>query len=217
MGKSPQQPEPGNAPLLIGYARVSTKEQNLDLQTDALIKAGVHRDHLYEEKRSAVKVRPQLDLAIKDLRPGETLIVWRIDRLARNMEDLYARLRAIKEQGGKFRSLQEDFDFGTYMGEFVLGIFGLVAQLESQLTAHRTAAGIKALQERGGRYGRTPTVDAKLKPKIKAMLLQHSNGKPTHKVRAVAAHFKLAVSSIYGHFTIHRCKSGKRIVKLKAR
>lgn len=220
MRKSHAPVEPQNVPLLIGYARVSTEDQKLDLQTDALLAAGVHPDHLYLEKKSAVKARPKLDLAIKDLREGETLVVWRIDRLARNMGDLYRRLRDIKEMGGKFRSLQEDFDFGTYMGEFVLGIFGLVAQLERQLTSHRTSAGIAALKARGGTYGRTVEFTEDLRDEAKAMV---EDGEP---VRAVCEQFKISPPTFYSYFVVQRIRykrprpDGRKyriIVKAKAR
>lgn len=140
---------------LIGYARVSTEDQELRLQIDALEKAGCW--NIWREKRSATKgKRPQLELAIADLRPGDTLIVWKLDRLARNARELYARLDQINAAGAQFKSLQESFDFTTAMGQFVLGILGLVAQLEAQMTSQRTAAGIKALQDRGFLYGARP-------------------------------------------------------------
>lgn len=137
---------------LIGYARVSTEDQDLRLQRDALEAAGCW--NIYEEKRSASKgKRPELELALMDLRPGDTLIVWKLDRLVRNARGLYELLDRIHAAGANFRSLQEQFDFTTPMGQFVLGILGLVAQLEAQMTAHRTAAGIAALRAHGGRYG----------------------------------------------------------------
>lgn len=137
---------------LIGYARVSTEDQDLRLQRDALEAAGCW--NIYEEKRSASKgKRPELELALTDLRPGDTLVVWKLDRLVRNAAQLYVLLERIHEAGANFRSLQEQFDFTTPMGQFVLGILGLVAQLEAQMTAHRTAAGIAALKAHGGRYG----------------------------------------------------------------
>src|SRR5262245_9430781 len=109
---------------LIGYARVSTEDQELRLQRDALHAAGCW--NIWEEKRSATRgKRPQLELAIADLRQGDTLIVWKIDRLARNARELYKRLDEIYAAGANFKSLQESFDFTTPMGKFVLGILGL--------------------------------------------------------------------------------------------
>lgn len=130
------------------------------MQRDALEKAGCW--NIYEEKRSATRgKRPQLELALMDLRPGDTLVVWKLDRLVRNARGLYALLDRIHATGANFKSLQEQFDFTTPMGQFVLGILGLVAQLEAQMTAHRTSAGIAALKASGGSYGAKPKLSEK--------------------------------------------------------
>lgn len=136
----------------VGYARVSTTEQILDVQKNALRAAGCI--NLYEEKVSgAGKKRPQLDLAIKELQPGDTLVVWRLDRLARSVEEFHRRLAEIRAAGATFRSLTENFDFNTAMGEFVLIILAAVAQLERQITVKRTEAGMAAAKARGSQIG----------------------------------------------------------------
>lgn len=141
-----------NTGKLIGYARVSTEDQELRLQIDALEKAGCW--NIWQEKRSATRgKRPELEKALLDLRPGDTLVVWRIDRLARNAQELYRRLDQIYAAGAQFKSLTEQFDFTTAMGKFVLGILGLVAQLEAQMTSARTSAGMQALKARGYKLG----------------------------------------------------------------
>jgi DNA invertase Pin-like site-specific DNA recombinase len=153
---------------LIGYARVSTEEQELRLQIDALKAVGCH--NIWQEKRSASKgkKRPQLELALIDLRPGDTLVVWKLDRLVRNARELYVLLDRIHAAGANFKSLQEGYDFTTPMGQFVLGLLGLLAQLEADMTSHRTAAGIKALQESGEAYGAPPKLsDVKAKQLVK--------------------------------------------------
>src|SRR5215469_11260100 len=105
--------------FLVGYARVSTADQNLDAQIDALRKAGVKDDNIHQEKVSgASKKRPSLELAIKDLGEGDTLVVWRLDRLARSMRQLYAILDRVYTKRAFFRSLTEDFDFGTVSDKF---------------------------------------------------------------------------------------------------
>lgn len=137
----------------VGYARVSTEEQITDLQLNALRAAGCG-DRIYQEKVSgAAKKRPQLDLAIKELQPGDTLVVWRLDRLARSVEEFHRRLRQIKDAGASFKSLTENFDFSTAMGEFVLTIMAAVAQLERQLVVKRTEAGMAAAKARGSQIG----------------------------------------------------------------
>ena len=145
--------------FLVGYARVSTQEQNLDMQIEALKAAGVKDDNTHTEKVSgASQKRPALDLAIQDLREGDTFLVWRLDRLARSMRQLYAALDRIYAKGAFFRSLTEDFDFGTVSGKFVLGILGLVAEFERQLIAHRTQAAIASVRARRKDKGWGPKV-----------------------------------------------------------
>lgn len=136
----------------VGYARVSTQEQILDVQMNALRLSGCI--NIYEEKVSgAGKKRPQLDLAIKELQPGDTLVVWRLDRLARSMSEFYSRLSQIEASGARFRSLTENFDFDNAVGKFVLGILALVAELERQITIGRTRAGMEAARARGRQIG----------------------------------------------------------------
>lgn len=173
-----RQPTPeGSGPLSlltgsgcpVGYARVSTDEQLLDVQLTALKAADCI--NIYQEKVSgAGKKRPQLDLAIKDLQPGDTLVVWRLDRLARSMDEFYKRLSQIREAGATFRSLCENFDFNTAMGEFVLVILAAVAQLERQITVKRTEAGMEAARARGAQIGARVKFTPEKKEKAKKWL-----------------------------------------------
>ena len=201
--------------FLVGYARVSTEDQKLDLQIDALRAAGVLEDNLHIEKISgASSTRPALDLAIKDLRAGDTLVVWRLDRLARSMRQLYSRLDQIYAKGAYFRSITEAFDFGTISGKLVLGVLGLVAEFERLLIAQRTAAGIAALKSRQGKeykWGRklhmTPD-----KVKLVGDYLNGRNGKEQLSGPKVAALLKVSTASIYGYWK----QSGKgRFVRRK--
>jgi DNA invertase Pin-like site-specific DNA recombinase len=144
---------------LIGYARVSTEDQELRLQRDALERAGCW--NVYEEKASATRgKRPVLDLAILDLRPGDVFCVWKLDRLARNMRQLYAIVDRIHGAGASFKSLTEGVDFSTPSGELMFSMLGAFAQFEAAMTARRTAAGIKALKDRGFAYGAQPKLSA---------------------------------------------------------
>lgn len=129
------------------------------MQIEALQAAGVKDNNIHTEKVSgASQRRPALDLAIMDLREGDTFAVWRLDRLARSMRQLYSALDRIYAKGAFFRSLTEDFDFGTVSGKFVLGILGLVAEFERQLIAHRTKAAIASVRRRRKNQGWGPTV-----------------------------------------------------------
>ena len=189
--------------FLVGYARVSTEDQRLDLQTDALTKAGVLPDNLHVEKISgASSKRPALDLAIKDLREGDTLVVWRLDRLARSMRQLYARLDQIYAKKAHFRSIQESFDFGTVSGKLVLGVLGLVAEFERQIIAQRTSAGIAARKRRKGKdhkWGRA----LYMTPERVALVGDHlngRNGKDKLSGPKIAKKLKVSTASIYGYW-----------------
>ncbi len=152
---------------LIGYARVSTEDQELRLQIDALEREGCW--NIYREHRSATRgPRTQLELALIDIRPGDVFVVWKLDRLARNMRQLYAIVDRIHAAGATFKSLTEGIDFSTPTGELMFGMLGHFAQFEEAMTAKRTAAGIKALKDRGFSYGAKP----KLSPKRAALLVK---------------------------------------------
>ena len=196
--------------FLVGYARVSTEDQKLDLQLDALRAAGVLPDNLHVEKISgASPKRPALDLAIKDLREGDTLVVWRLDRLARSMRQLYSRLDQIYAKGAHFRSIQESFDFGTVSGKLVLGVLGLVAEFERQIIAQRTTAGIAALKARQGKgykWGRKLYMTQKRIEQVGKLLNGGMSGPK------VAKKLGVSTASIYGYWK----QSGKgRFVRRK--
>lgn len=190
---------------LIGYARVSTEEQILDLQLNALREAGCL--NIYQEKvtASGKKKRPQLDLAIKELRPGDKLVVWRLDRLARSMEEFHLRMKQIKEAGGQFRSLTETFDFETPMGGFVVNVLAGVAALERQLTQHRTTAGLDAAKKRGVVLGAATKIDDKMKARIKKMAAL--TGKQRMILADIAKKEGIALSSIFTVF-----KGGRKTI-----
>ena len=208
MKQKQSQPPAPEKPFPIGYARVSTRDQNLNLQIDALTAAGVLPDNLHVEKVSATKKkRPILDDAIKQLRPGDVFLVWRLDRLARNMRELYTRLDAIHANGASFKSLTESFDFTTATGKLVLGFLGLMAEFERQLTVERTTAGMAAARARGLVLGMKPKLDAKAVALAFKMLT--TDGKT---VKQVAAHFKVVPGTIYNYFTFERDARGNTFV-----
>ena len=141
--------------MKIGYARVSTDEQNLDLQRDALLKAGVGAKDIYTDKVTGVKAeRPGLNQALSHLRDGDTFIVWRLDRLGRSLKHLIETVTALKEQGVSFKSLTENIDTSTATGNLVFQIFGALAEFERNLIKERTVAGLDAARARGRKGGR---------------------------------------------------------------
>src|SRR5262249_4698873 len=144
-----------NTSMLIGYARVSTNEQNLDLQRDALLKPGVLAKDIYTDKVTGVKAdRPGLILALSHLRDGDTLIVWRLDRLGRSLKHLIETVTTLKAQGVSFKSLTENIDTSTATGTLVFQIFGALAEFERNLIKERTVAGLNAARARGRIGGR---------------------------------------------------------------
>jgi DNA invertase Pin-like site-specific DNA recombinase len=137
--------------MLIGYARVSTEDQNLALQRDALQKADC--EQIFTDKVSGTKARrPGLEQALSHLRAGDTLVVWRLDRLGRSLRHLIDTVTDLEEQGIGFKSLTEAIDTTTSGGKLVFHIFGALAEFEREIIRERTKAGLTAARARG-RYG----------------------------------------------------------------
>lgn len=141
---------------LIGYARVSTNEQELNLQSDALLAHGVKKEHLFFDKLSGAREdRPGLAACNELLRRGDTLVVWRLDRLGRSMRHLVNMIEDLKERGIGFRSISDGMiDTTSASGELVLNIFSALAQFERRLIQERTRAGLAAARARGRKGGR---------------------------------------------------------------
>lgn len=140
--------------MLIGYARVSTADQNADLQHDALHAAGVERIFTDQGVSGSQASRPEFDRCLDTLREGDTLVVWRLDRAARSLKNLLALVEALSERGVALRSLTESIDTGSASGRLVLAVFGALAEFERELIRERTAAGLAAAKARGARIGR---------------------------------------------------------------
>lgn len=135
----------------VGYARVSTVDQDTALQLDALKKAGVR--NVFRESGSGVGPRPELHRALSVLRDGDVLVVWKIDRVARSLGDLLSVLARLKAVGAAIRSLTEPIDTSSPIGEFTFQILGAVAQLERSMIRERVMAGQAAARARGKRWG----------------------------------------------------------------
>ncbi len=151
-----------NIAMLIGYGRVSTEDQNLDLQLDAFKKYGVGKDQIWQEHVSATKAkRPELASCLRSLREGDVLVVWRLDRLARSLSHLIKITQDLDGRNVGLVSLTEQIDTTTAGGRLIFHVFGAVAQFERDLISERTKAGLAAARARGKRGGRPPS----LKPK----------------------------------------------------
>jgi DNA invertase Pin-like site-specific DNA recombinase len=178
---------------LLGYARVSTLDQDPALQTDALDAAGCFR--VWTDKASGkLDKRPQLDAVLDQLRPGDTLVVWRLDRLGRSMKHLIAVVADLEERGIGFRSLTENIDTTTPAGKLIFHIFGALAEFERELIVERTQAGLAAARARGRKGGRRTVMT----PEKLAVARQMIDDPDTnHTVAKVAETIGVSRSALY--------------------
>ncbi len=142
--------------MLFGYVRVSTKSQNPNLQIDALLKEGVSMKNIYRDVSSgAKKERHNLDLMISKLREGDTVVIWKLDRIARSVSHLLKLADKFDKLGVKFKSVNDPFiDTTSPYGKFIMTIFGAIAQLERDIIIERTMAGLQSAKKRGIQLGR---------------------------------------------------------------
>lgn len=139
--------------MLIGYARVSTQDQNLDLQLDALKSAGCEK--VFEDKVSGTRAeRPGLSKTLEMLRDGDTLVVWKLDRLGRSVKHLVDMVGELQKQGVQFKSLTDSIDTGSPSGRFFFHVMASLAEMERELIVERTRAGLDAARRAGRRGGR---------------------------------------------------------------
>ncbi len=146
--------------MLIGYARVSTSDQSLDLQTDALFKAGC-RETFTDVVSGSKSSREGLDKLLKYIRPGDVVVVWKLDRLGRSLKNLIDLIQLFNNKRVGFKSLQENIDTTTASGKLFLHIFGALAEFERELIRERTLAGLKSALDRGRKGGRPRSMDEK--------------------------------------------------------
>lgn len=178
---------------LIGYARVSTSDQDHALQLDALGKAGCER--IFTETISgALRDRPELENLMRFVRAGDTLVIWRLDRLGRSLKDLIAIVEALDERGVAFRSLRESIDTTTAGGRLVFHVFGALAEFERELMRERTCAGLEAARARGKVGGRPPALTEE---QIAVAREMHDSGGYT--ATAIAKTLGVGRATIYRH------------------
>lgn len=154
--------------MQYGYARVSTRHQETSLQLDALHAAGI--TNIHQEKASSVGTRPQLEALIAKLQPGDVLVFYKLDRVARSLRDLLGIIEQVEAAGACIRSLTEPLDTTTPMGSFVLQILGAVAQLERSIIRQRSIAGQVAAHKRGVKFGRPLALTPEQEAEARAML-----------------------------------------------
>lgn len=177
----------------IGYARVSTDDQHLDLQRDALKAAGCER--IIEEKASGAKSeRAGLANLLNLLRTGDTVVIWRLDRLGRSLKDLIELVERFETAGVGLRSLQENIDTSSSGGRLVFHVFGALAEFERNLIRERTHAGLAAARARGRKGGRKQVLD----PDKKALALQLYNQR-SHTVHEICKLMGISKSTFYNY------------------
>lgn len=189
------------ARTLVGYARVSTHEQSLDLQIDALTSLGVVK--IFSEKLSGSKTdRPQLAASLDYMREGDVLVVYRLDRLGRSLADLVRIVGELDARGVGFRSVHESIDTTSATGRLVFHVFAALAEFERDLIIDRTRAGLAAARERGSKPGRKPSLSA---DQVEVARRLCSEGK---SVKEVSELFGVSRPTIYR--ALERLESARR-------
>ena len=176
--------------MLIGYARVSTQDQSVELQRDALTKAGCKK--VFTDKISGAQAdRPGLNKALEMLRDGDTLVVWKLDRLGRSVKNLVDLVGELAQQGVHFKSLTDSIDTTTPSGRFFFHVMASLAEMERELTVERTRAGLEAARQLGRKGGRKRQMtDSKIESAKKLL----ANGVPP---RDVAENLGVSVPTLY--------------------
>ena len=177
---------------LIGYARVSTGDQNTDLQLDALRAAGCAA--IYEDRISGMsRCRAGLDRALADVQAGDKLAVWRLDRLGRSIQHILSVITELGDRGASVVSLTEGFDTGTEAGELYSTILAMIAHVERRMIVARTRAGLQAAKERGKRLGPKPKLTPAQAAEARLMMRKGA------KAREVAAAYQVSRSTLFRH------------------
>lgn len=182
--------------LRMGYARVSPEDQTAELQHDALINCYQIFTDVASGKNAE---RPQLQACLDQLQPGNTLVVWRLDRLGRSLKDLVTVIDELKERGVEIASVTEGFDTNTSTGKLMFQMVGAFAECERNLIHERTQAGLKAARERGHTGGRPRRLDAK---QIKKLRVMYDGQDLT--AQQIADHLGVSRATVYRNLTDHR-------------
>lgn len=189
--------------MLVGYARVSTHDQNLTLQHDALKSAGC--DEIYSDIASGTKTdRPGFDQALSYLREGDILTVWKLDRLGRSLQHLIQTIQNLDQRGVGFKSLQNNIDTTTSGGKLIFHIFSALAEFERDLIRERTKAGLQAARARGRLGGRPPLLD---KRQIDRLVELYDEKKSS--VNEICKIFSISRPSLYNYINKRKIASAE--------
>jgi DNA invertase Pin-like site-specific DNA recombinase len=180
--------------MKIGYARVSTKDQSLNLQKDALKKAGCKK--IYSEQISGAKTdRPKLTELVGQLRKGDMIIVWKLDRLGRSLRDLVSLISKFQDLGVGFKSLQDNIDTTTPTGKLTFHLFAALAEFERDIISTRTKAGLEAARARGRKGGRPAGLSKKAQDK--ARLAESLYKEKERSISEICDHLSISKPTLY--------------------
>ena len=180
---------------VIGYIRVSTIDQNCDLQRDALRSANC--DRIFEDRISGkVASRPGLKQALKHINKGDTLVVWKLDRLGRSVKNLIALISALHDRGAHFRSLTDSIDTSSAMGRFFFHVMSALAEMERELIVERTLAGLAAARAKGRTGGRPKALNPQEREQASRLLAQG------HSRQQLAIIYGVGLSTLYKYFPV---------------
>lgn len=192
--------------MKIGYARISTKDQNLDLQKDALLKTGCKK--IFEEVVSgAKKERPVLNQLITELREGDTVVVWKIDRLGRSLKHLVDMINIFHERGVAFQSLNDPIDTTTAQGRLTFNIFASLAEFEREMIRERTYAGLTSAKARGRKGGRPKGLSVQAQATACAAETLYKEGKLSSE--QIAKRLGISKNTLYTYLRFRGIKIGK--------
>src|SRR2546429_648398 len=183
--------------MLIGYARVSTQDRTLNLQKDALEKLGCNK--IFTDTASGAKAkRTGLNEALEYVREGDTLVVWRLDRLGRSLKHLIETITELNNRKIGFKSIQESIDTTTSGGKLIFHIFGALAEFERDIIRERTRAGLQAARARGRRGGR-PKLETNPAKRKKIEVAQALHADPNHSIEDICDTLHISKSTLYRH------------------
>ena len=186
----------------MGYARVSRDDQNLELQMNALQTAGCQEELIFTDKVSGSKTaRPGLEQCLQELKKGDTLIVWRLDRLGRSMSHLVNMIEGLRKKGIYFKSICDGaIDTTTASGELILNIFSSLAQFERRLIQERTQAGLSAARSRGKLGGRKPILPTD--PRVKTAKRMHED--KSIKIEEICKMLRISRPTLYRYLSLKK-------------
>lgn len=169
--------------MKIGYARVSTRDQNLDLQLDALRQAGCADAYIYKEQiTGAARERPELQKLLTQIREGDVVVVWKLDRLGRSLADLVHLVNEIQSKGAGLQSLNDNIDTTTPQGKLTFHIFAAIAEFEREIIRERTKAGLASARARGRKGGRPKGLSKQAQVKAAAAISLYQQKKPVSEI-----------------------------------